>query len=245
MNILIKISEYKWTYARINHKKYGANILRSLFCATTHIGSVYSIQIYKNDEKNGSYVRYDPNGMVCQLGYRVSGDFHGFVLSFDNRRLTCIKEMNHGLLDGYIIQFEPSGIISTESLFRMGLRIGVDKKYNTHGYLTSVCMYRMNTRNGLNIEFLNSTKLLKSICYMVDGYKNGQFYKFYRNGLLHNVQYLKKNTYHGPYTLYDRNGKLVSSDFYDNSVCVSEEIRDLCPWDDNKLEVILRTGVVW
>ncbi len=135
-------------------------------------GKVTASGLYRNQQREGSWVEYYPGGLTKSITTYINGKKEGVALEFnDNGQLskrsnfhldqldgdyrefnyTTVKEerfYKNGKLEGTVKIFYPDGKVMEEGLYKNGTRDGVSKWYDQQGNVTIEYEYQ----NGVLIK---------------------------------------------------------------------------------------------
>ncbi len=135
-------------------------------------GKVTTSGLYRNKQREGSWVEYYPSGLTKSITTYIDGKKEGVTLEFnDNGQLskrinfhldqldgdyrefnyTTVKEerfYKNGKLEGTVKIYYPDGKVMEEGLYKNGIRDGISKWYDQQGNVTIEYEYQ----NGVLIK---------------------------------------------------------------------------------------------
>jgi antitoxin component YwqK of YwqJK toxin-antitoxin module len=135
-------------------------------------GKVTASGLYRNKQREGSWVEYYPSGLTKSITTYIDGKKEGVTLEFnDNGQLskrtnfhldqldgdyrefnyTTVKEerfYKNGKLEGTVKIYYPDGKVMEEGLYKNGIRDGISKWYDQQGNVTIEYEYQ----NGVLIK---------------------------------------------------------------------------------------------
>jgi antitoxin component YwqK of YwqJK toxin-antitoxin module len=121
--------------------------------------------ILKKEEKNGFLIK-----MSCLL----EGKLHGPSIFYDGKgTLLSISWFCHGLREGFIRQYYPSGRLYAFLGYVKGLKEGEHKYYDHQGSLRSSIHYRKGVLDGKMTLFWPSGQLKREL-FLIQGKKWGE-----------------------------------------------------------------------
>lgn len=155
---------------------------------------------YKNNKKVGEETTFDNNGKV-----------------------RCITNYVDGVEHGKKTKFYRTGGKSLECNFVNGQLHGDKIEYDTHGGTHSIVKYENGLAQGEAIQFFYSGNLHMKI-YFHKGKKHGEAIYYHRDGETIAKRYhYKMGVLHGITEIFDKNGNIKQTRFYENGAIESEE----------------------
>jgi antitoxin component YwqK of YwqJK toxin-antitoxin module len=163
---------------------------------------IYVCEIYTVNENNvreGLTVYYHPGGnKFCECNY-INGVIHGQFKHYENGKLRAVCDYTNGIKNG------------------------VHTLYDNNMNMVSFTSYKHNMKNGLYQK-----SYANGIIEYVGEYKNNlrhsQWIRFYENGTICGEIMYSFGKIVGQYKLWDKNGKIVLHEIYDNTGILQKKI---------------------
>lgn len=163
---------------------------------------VYICEIYTVDENNvreGLTVNYHPGGnKFCECIY-VNGVLHGQFKHYQNGKL-------HATCD-----------------YKNGIKNGVHMIYDNNMSMVSFTTYKHNLKNGLYQKSYDNG-IIEYVGEYKNDLRNGQWVRFYENGTICGEIMYRFGKIIGIYKLWDKNGKVVLHEIYDDNGILQKKI---------------------
>jgi len=218
-------------------------------------GQVSSEGFIRNGKPDGKWVTYYVNGTVKSEGLRRNYKLDSIWNFFDDRSfLTEQISYRYGLKNGYHIQYYPVAkndtgppVMKSKELYLDNLLQGLSYYYAGDGRIKRVIRYKDGKKNGLMKEFGEDSLVHVVYRYHNDflidrefinqkdpsGLKQGTWKDYYENDQIRYEAHYKDGRLNGFYRTYKQDGKLISSEFYEDGQRIEQ-----IPGDEIKVEIV-------
>lgn len=145
----------------------------------------YFILTFVDGEKHGPVTMWSNTDVCLMEGSFFSNILSGPCRLFDGfGRLSSAFTYVNGLVDGYLVSYQPNGLVSYESWYVAGVQEGLMRTYNQYGELGQECMYHNNYRHGKCVTYFPKNQGPCQISYFENGLQTGLEEIFYPDGSL-------------------------------------------------------------
>ncbi|MFT3822784.1 MAG: hypothetical protein QM731_02645 [Chitinophagaceae bacterium] len=171
-------------------------------------GSLLAVKYYKHGLLDSTYTTYDYGGKLRLQGYYKLNEKTGTWKHYNETgTLWYSEEFEHDKLQGKSIFYFDNGKTDTEIAYKDGDRDGLYKRYDEEGAL----MYQLRYDDGMpaSYNYLDKTGKLVSEIPLVQG--SGKLKAFFQNGNISATMEYTDGVQNGAYTLYHSSGKIAIS----------------------------------
>lgn len=188
-------------------------------------GKIKSDISVSNDSKNGPVVTYFENGSIATKGYFINNEREKTWNFYDEKsgKLIVIENYKDGMLEGEQRYYYPNGVLKLKGEYKNNQRIGFWEMYDELGRLEVQNIF-LNGENVINVALFQDNGNILCSGGTIDGYREGVWKYFDRDGkLLYEVEY-KKGIRDGEWKAYDEAGRLIASGYYNNGVLLGLDV---------------------
>lgn len=146
---------------------------------------------------------------------KKTGDY---FTRYKNEDLAIVLPFWRGELDGVARVFSKFGFPKEETTYRKGLKDGVSKTYHSNGQLKTEKTYTDGKEVDSNsLSFFDNGQIEETKTYK-NGRLDGKWIRYRADGTIELYYNYRNGEKHGEQNDYDRNGKLISTEYYEYGV---------------------------